>query len=153
MSEYGIINNETGEYIGDYNPKSKRNFNYRYSLFFTYNIAKHKINITSTMFIVLSMMDTNNYLIINSEKISYLAKYHSITENALRITITKMIKLNMCIRIQANNYIINPFFITKTSMNKLAKIREYYSELMFKQKSKPKRIKEPKIYYANSTHT
>lgn len=135
-----IMDKTTGEIFGEYKPKNARK-KHIYFLVFHKNLAQSKANITPAMLAILGEMDRNNLIIMSSDLREKLSKYYNITQNAIKVTLTKMCRNNLAIRTGQSVYMANPFYYTKTNINKLNELKNIYSQITF---SRPQRTSKKK---------
>jgi hypothetical protein len=142
-SELAILNKKTGEILGDYNPKEARKQPYRYYLTFYAALTRAKISLTATMQVILGQMDGKNQISLHKQRLKILANNYDISINALKISISRMRRDNLIIRISPALYFANPYYFSKSNIANIENLRREYSEQLFAtQKQKKSNKKE-----------
>ena len=132
-----LVDENTGEKIGDYTPKRKPH--YHYYLTFYSALASAKLNITFVMQIILGQMDTKNKIMLNTEKLRILSNNYGATNNAFKVAAHKMTSLGLMQRIGMGLYFANPYYFSKTNIGLVETLRKEYAEILFTTCNKAKR--------------
>jgi hypothetical protein len=132
--KYSIVDKETGEVIGDYEPKRIRKHSYRYHITFHFDLFKSDVSISPIMQLIISQMDGKNRLYMGVKKRKTFSRLYKISYNSLNTTIMRMKKLNMLAAESPAYFFINPYYFTKTNLRALEQLRREYSELLYQQK-------------------
>ena len=134
----GIHDKDTGEVIGDYNPKDKtRKKPHTYFIEFYKNIIDAHIDITNVMRAIIGEMDGKNIVILDGHLKETLCNYYQMSGGSIKTNLSRMINKNIAIRRAPCVYFINPFFFTKTNLYNIIELRGNYIAL-----SATKEIKE-----------
>ena len=129
-----LVDENTGEKIGDYRPKKRPN--YHYHLTFYSALGQARINLSSTMQIILGQMDTKNKLVLNADKISTLSNNYKLTGNAIKVAAHKMLVLGLMQKLGSAVYFINPYYFSKSNLQNLDELRQQYGQMLFETKRK-----------------
>jgi len=132
-----LVDAETGEKIGDYRPKKAKERNYHYVL--TFYSAYSKITEDVKM-LIAGQMDVKNRVVLDKDKIEIMSRNYKITEWAIRAVVQRMLKAGLMQRITPTLYFINPYYFTKTNLNRVEELRKEYSELVFSIGKKEKKL-------------
>lgn len=131
-----LVDETTGEKIGDYTPRKAKSKHYHYYLVFYSGYAQAMGDIRH---VLIGQMDADNKLTINAEKIRYIADNYKVKPSAVKMLMTRMTRDGLIMRISQGNYFVNPYYFTKTNIRKLESLRKEYSELLFSTCQKAKK--------------
>lgn len=129
-----LVDENTGEKIGDYIPKKRPN--YHYHLTFYSALGQARINLSSTMQTILGQMDAKNKVMLNASKITILSNNYKLTKNAIKVAAHKMLVLGLMQKLGSASYFVNPFYFSKTNLQSLDELRQQYGQMLFETRRK-----------------
>ena len=127
-SKYSIVNNQSGEIVGDYEPKKPRRSGHKYILVYGENIAEAGIVLNPLVMALLMQMDTSNRLQISSSAKRAIIKNQGKTLKHINNAIARMISKDLMLRISTGYYLVNPIFVSKSNRNKTMELQSEYSK-------------------------
>lgn len=128
MSKIKIIDTETGEILGDYNPK-KRNRAKLFYITYTELIKKNCIKYDPVLISCLCEdMKRDNTIIINTNRRNEYSKLMKTTPRRIDDILTQSIKINVITRICKSVYMINPEYFSKCSYTQKKELEKIYTK-------------------------
>lgn len=150
QSKFSILDNESGEILGNYQPKKPRRSGHKYILVFGMNLFESDIIISPLEMAILMQMDTLNKLYIPPKLKELIRAKRKKSLKTINNTITRMIDKDLMLRIGTSHYFVNPLYFTKSHQNKTLELQSEYlrasklSELERKEAQKSRKPKKRK---------
>lgn len=143
---YGIVDNQTNEYIQDLYPKRRRTVESgkreKCQEIFMLRFLRNN-DIDSLIF---RYLDFHNIIYISVENIKQIAEIIKRTDRYVYDYINRLIEDNVMIRVNKGLYFVNPEYAIKGAIfNRQAKMKADYYKLKAELSNKPKKIKQPKL--------
>lgn len=133
-----LVDENTGEKIGDYKPKAAKHKNYHYHIVFYSSYTKATKDIPQ---LIIGQMDSNNKITLDGGKIKTLSCNYGLNPNTIRMTVCRMCNNGLMMRLSPTVYFANPYYFTKSNMHKVETLRREYAELLFDSRAKTTKAK------------
>ena len=134
-----IYDPKSGEIIRDekFAPtKRKIKPHYHYHLTFYSAYAKATGDVSS---LIIGQMDIENRIILDKDKLKIISNNYKISVGAIKMAASRMCQIGLMMRIAPALYFANPYYFTKTNVNRVDGLRKEYSEILFSTSNKAKR--------------
>ena len=128
-----LVGDETGNVYGEHRPTQKRprRTPHTYYIEFFRNIIDARVDVSFVMKAIIGEMDKGtNIIILDAGLKEKICNYYHFNDSTIRANLTRMLERNIAIRKASSVYFINPFFYTKTNLNKLKELRAEYAEIL-----------------------
>ena len=129
-SEFDIVNKKTGETY-PYFPKRRKKRHFYFMTFYK--------QLGDPRMALIGEMDFNNMLFVDLELLNKISHDFKIPVRTLRVHLTRMIKEKKILRIGRSKYFVNPFYYSKTNVEKINSLRLEWGQLQNKQKQPKKK--------------
>lgn len=129
-----IVDEITGEKIGDYKPKKRiRKKNHYYYIIWYDTIINFNVNVTPGMIGLIGEMDLNNRLEIQSKLMRKLAIDYNMNYNTIKTNLRRLVRKLCAIKLGKNLYFINPYFFTKCNQYKADNLQNEFGKLLLNE--------------------
>lgn len=136
-----IVDADDGHIVGKYIPKKKRVV--REGFLIDFYVENRDLNLSGLSRLIIAQMDSNNRLVVNSDKIKYLNKCYGFKEMAVRQSLKRMISAKILVKTGISTYFVNPFRFAKTNFTNIEVLRVEFGKLVSKV------VKEKKVKNVN----
>jgi hypothetical protein len=152
-----ILDQETGEIRGEYQPKRTRRTRTQYSMIFNGIIAEDKVNLTSLMISIIAYMDKHNVLRLDKRDYRQILKLNEISGiQVIHNTLRKMKEQGIIERITRGMYFVNPYYFAKTNQYQIDILRNEFDKIVRfnteEQRKKTKLVLLKMSNESNETH-
>lgn len=121
-----IIDMDTGEILGKYDPKKPRLPGSKYVLIFGNMLAMFGMEFTSLQLAIIMNMDSNNRLVLSYTSKRALAKLRDCSTKTITNNLYMLVKKGLMLRESPNHYFVNPMFFTKANKMRIRELQDEY---------------------------